>query len=337
MSSCFLVSRDVQVTDNSRPPACIFVCGVGRSGTSLLQSMLCAHPQVACLPETSAVRRLLVTRQLENAFRQGGTELAARLLENDQRLRFLDIDWCEFINRIDVAEDSQPAKAWYVELLREELTAAKARYVLDKDPRLVEHIRWLHREFPQSHVVHVIRDPRDVLASKLAADWSKNRHWLKHVVANQVQFRAGCRHGSELPKAQYHEVVYEHLLRDPATELGRLTRRLDIPYDDSMLSFGNAAKKLVRPDEMSWKKETLGPLMTDNTQKWETKLNSLQIFVTNLACREAILRAGQPIDNVKIPIAARVLGWLLAMAVSVLGFIYTVARRRRPLPTVADR
>ena len=42
----------------------LFIVGVGRSGTSLLQSMMAAHSKIVMMPETSFVRRYLVTSLL---------------------------------------------------------------------------------------------------------------------------------------------------------------------------------------------------------------------------------------------------------------------------------
>ena len=68
----------------------------------------------------------------------------------------------------------------------------------DKDPRCIEFLPLLARHWPAAHVVHVIRDPRAVLASKKKAAWSRHRSVVTHVFANRVQLRAGRCDGQRL-------------------------------------------------------------------------------------------------------------------------------------------
>ena len=55
-----------------------------------------------------------------------------------------------------------------------------------------------------------------------------------------------------------------------------------------MLNFGEAAKMLVADNEMSWKKETLGPLLNWNEGKWKRSLESKEIRLTEACCGEAM-------------------------------------------------
>ena len=48
------------------------------------------------------------------------------------------------------------------------------------------------------------------------------------------------------------------------------------------------AKKLVSKSELSWKKETLGPLLRNNLNKWEKELSKKEIVLIQLCCKEII-------------------------------------------------
>ena len=48
----------------------------------------------------------------------------------------------------------------------------------DKDPKIIENIEVLNYFFPNSKIIHIIRDPRDVVLSRTKAKWSKNIHIL---------------------------------------------------------------------------------------------------------------------------------------------------------------
>jgi len=120
----------------------LFIIGVGRSGTSLLQSMFAAHPNVGFLPESAFLRRYVYRGNLHSAYGLGGKKAVIKILEQDEKFA---------------------------------RTGLNNLWIGDKDPRLVEFLPLVKTLFPDAHVIQVIRDPRDVLVSKKKAAWSKDK------------------------------------------------------------------------------------------------------------------------------------------------------------------
>jgi len=207
-------------------------------------------------------------------------------------------------------------------------------WVGDKDPRGIEYSPLLQAVSPRSRVVHIFRDPRDVLASKKKADWSKTGYVWKHVFANRVQFRMGRTFGPKSLGGRYHEVCYEELLATPERVLAALCDELGIVFDRQMLSFGEAASKLVSEEELSWKKETLGPLRRMNRGKWKAALRPREVKLSELCCREAMVRGEYEPDKRqhtfslwdRLWIGA---GWLLIVLATRPYIMYQDSRVRR--------
>jgi len=198
----------------------VFVVGVGRSGTSLVQSMLAGHSQLAFPPETQFMRRYVGRGRLTQRHASGGVAAVRAVLEADDRICRLRLDLEQVLAcYVRGAPFSEPDL--YERLLTCYAEARGKPRVGDKDPRLVEFLPLLARHWPAAHVVHVIRDPRDVLASKKKAAWSSHRSAATHVFANRVQLHAGRRSGPPLFGPRYHEVVYEALLATPEPVLRR--------------------------------------------------------------------------------------------------------------------
>lgn len=265
-----------------------FIVGAGRSGTSLIQSMLAAHLRVSCLPETAFIRRMVFPGYLHSIFQRQGEKAASQVLAQDDYFSRTGLDASKVVARA-LARGGLLDAAVYREMLA--LYAGKDKsWVGDKDPRAVEFLPLLAAVLPGVHAIHVFRDPRDVLASKKKAAWSKKGLVWKHVFANRVQFAIGSRRGPELFGKRYHEICYEELLAAPEKVLSGLCKDLGLEYDHSMLSFGDAARMLVTDKEMSWKKETLGPLLTGNREKWKTGLHPREVVLSELCCSEAMAR-----------------------------------------------
>ena len=309
------------------PFAPVFVVGVGRSGTSLVQSMLAAHSEVAFPPEAQFVRRYVGRGRLARLYARRGVAAVRAALEADARILRMRLDLGKVLARY--ADGAPFSEADLYETLLTSYAATRGRpRVGDKDPRCIEFLPLLARHWPAAHVVHVIRDPRDVLASKKKAAWSRHRSVLTHVFANRVQLRAGRREGRRLYGSRYHEVVYEALLEDPAAVLRELTRRLDLPYEEGMLDFAGAAESLVAPDELAWKRETLGPLLLANSGKWRRALSPWEAALAGRVCREGVSVAAAGGEPPRAPSFAGRCGVLcVALALRILEAAYRVWRR----------
>jgi Sulfotransferase family len=265
----------------------VMVVGVGRSGTSLLQSMLASHSKLAFPPETSFLRRYVATGRLRRLARRRGAAAVVAALAADERFLRVGITPQVLVERA-TGPDGITDESLYVALL----TACAAQQgkprVGDKDPKVLECLDILAAAFPRAWVVHVIRDPRDVLASRKRAAWSRRRPWPLHVLANRAQLRLGRILGPRHFGDRYVEVIYEELIAHPERELAALCRRLDIGFEPAMLEFGGTARSLVAQSELAWKRETLGPLLGANRDKWRDELTPLEVAVTERACREAM-------------------------------------------------
>lgn len=266
---------------HQQPP--IFIVGVGRSGTSLLQSMLGSHSQVSFLPETSFIRRYIVKSKLQKCIAKFGILYAQKMVSEDKVLSRINFEMpTNSENNYDGADLD-----YYVSMQQNGMTQSSKVRFGDKDPRLIEYLPTLHSCFPKSYVVNIVRDPRDVLSSKKKALWSAGRSTMFYAFANRVQLRIASKLGSKLFGERYIEIVYEDLIREPETQLKRLCIKLKLSYEENLLNFGKQAKKLVSKAEESWKKETFGPLLSDNADKWKKQLRLEEVALTELSCSDA--------------------------------------------------
>ena len=119
------------------------------------------------------------------------------------------------------------------------------------------------------------------------AEWSSQRSDLLQMLAYRAQYDLGRHQGLKLFGENYLEIQYEHLLLKPQEELRKISQWLNIPFSENMLQFSKSARQLVASDEMSWKKEVLGPLLKNNMNKWEQELNPQKISQIESACNPA--------------------------------------------------
>ena len=57
-----------------------------------------------------------------------------------------------------------------------------------------------------------------------------------------------------------------------------------------MLSFNKSSKKLFFDDEISWKSQTFGPLLANNSNKWKNELPSNEILLCEKVHEDYIIK-----------------------------------------------
>jgi hypothetical protein len=240
----------------------LFVVGAPRSGTSLLQYLLAAHPDLAYADVADA--RLWGVRPLRLAARTGLPVLASRALHRlllprpgttryESALAFLGLDpelpveglflWADRDLGVH-AEELEPAH------LREQAAAAariRSRYAqlcrrqrkerfVDKAPAFTRMLDAIRELFPGAHVVHIVRDGRAVANSIVYGLRHRGKQWALARGADPVEaacrtwaelVRAG-RRGEELFPGRYHELRYERLVAATRDELLQLFERTSL-------------------------------------------------------------------------------------------------------------
>ena len=271
----------------------LFIVGVGRSGTSLLQSMFASHSSVYFLPETGFIRRYLRSGKLAKTFNRSGYSAVINTLEKDEKIGRLNLDLSATLD-CALSTGYQLDFSFFDCILKN--IEKNSKWVGDKDPRLIEDLDMLYRLYGDAYVINITRDPRDVLVSRKKSKWAKGNIW-KHMIAIRVQYVAGTEFSSAIKSNRFFTVSYERLIENPAKELTKLCSLIGLEYEDDMLDFGQAAKRLVSKSEIDWKKETLGPLLKNNSGKWREELPIKEAALVELCSRDFFRQPGHSSDG----------------------------------------
>ena len=254
----------------------IFILGVGRSGTSLLQSILNSHSKISFLPETKFLRSYVLKKNFK--ITKSNYKKITSQFKSDKRLKRLKIDLDEALQINNTMYDI------YQYILETKLINQNKSNIGDKDPKLIEKINRLHHFFPNSKIIHIIRDPRDVVLSRTKAKWSQKYPFYFHAIIYYMQLSLGIKSGRSKYKENYIEVLYENLIKNPDYELSRIIKFLNLDLKKNMLNFKESSKELVSEDELEWKKETFLPIKKNNFNKWKLGLTNFQSFIIESIC-----------------------------------------------------
>lgn len=255
-----------------RPNPQLFVVGCPRSGTTLLQRMLDAHPMLAVANDTSFIHKPLkcCVKDFKQLLRKNGdvplTPEIVAFTRDYKRFQRLGLS----AEQIDRAAKATTYRGFVSGLYDEFAAMHKKPIAGEKTPDFVRRIPLLHQLFPQSKFVHIIRDGRDVALSSV--EWagkgigpSKFELFEKHPVATTAmwwcwQVASGRKDGALLPKDLYHEVRYEHLCDEPESALRGITDFLGLPYEPKMARYheGKASYEPSASAKSAWLPVTKG-------------------------------------------------------------------------------
>jgi tetratricopeptide (TPR) repeat protein len=224
-----------------------FLVGFQRSGTTLLEKMLDAHPDVASLEERPTLERVIDALR---ASKQGYPEVL-ETLDGDQVARL---------------------RAVYRAELERYLDESKGRVVVDKLPLRFMHAGLVHRLFPDARILLALRHPADVVLSNFMQAFAVNEasiHFdtLQGCTAMYVRAMSLWRRLEDLLPLRLQYTRYEALVADPAAEIAALCSFLGIEPVDAMLD--HAARQAGRaPVRTASYQQVAEPLHQRSVGRW---------------------------------------------------------------------
>jgi hypothetical protein len=196
-----------------------FLVGAPRSGTTWLQLLLSRSPSVATAQETDLFNKFLRAMVGEwNRYRTTGEPLGLTEVLSEKEFRSLLRNASGFV--FGKIAQGKPS----------------ATVVLEKTPNHVQYWREILELWPDAHFIHIVRDPRSVVASlRFASKTWGARYWggTSRVSAICERWISDVSRGRQISSAthNYQEVTYEELVSDGSAVLVRLFGSLGVPLD----------------------------------------------------------------------------------------------------------
>ncbi len=260
--AAFFANRSpVPSSSGGRTP--IFIVGMPRSGTSLIEQILSTYPGIhgaGELVDLDEVVRAIATQagQPEDAY----PELAAALSEQE-------------LQRVG---EAYRERVWRL--------APQAGYITDKMMSNFLHVGLIHLMLPGAKIIHAMRDPMDSCFSCYSRLFVRNnldytydlgsvgRHYVRYMQLMQHWHRV-------LPPGSVLDLHYEAMVADTEGQARRLLDYLGLPWDARCLAFhqnqrvvntasaAQVRKPIYRSSVARWKRfEAHLGLLQDIVQAW---------------------------------------------------------------------
>lgn len=194
----------------------IFIVGMPRSGTTLLESVLAAHSQVAARGERPTMQQILRA--------------------------FLDLD------AAGRRPDARVLQAWSTAYFAELQNLGAARHATDKHPLNFEAASLIAQLFPDAAIVHVRRNPLETCLSIYRQEF--NKHWafahrladIGHYYGHYARMVA---HWERTLPGRFTTIQYENFVGDFERAAPELVRVCGLEWEPQCLDFQNTPRAIA--------------------------------------------------------------------------------------------
>ncbi|HCS13119.1 MAG: hypothetical protein COS82_04860 [Zetaproteobacteria bacterium CG06_land_8_20_14_3_00_59_53] len=232
----------------------IFVVGMPRCGSTLVEQILIAHSQVSGRGEIDAFSGLLneMFAAGEDADVAGLTALSAEQWADVGR---------EYTARVRAAGADTPR-------------------IVDKSLNNILFIGALHCALPDARIVHVRRNPLDVCLSIYTSniqgslyDYGLRLESLGNYCRKYLELMSHWR--KTLPAGVMYELEYEHLVSDQARETRKLLDACNLSWEDACLDFQQARQRVNTASIMQVRQ----PMYEKSVARWKRYEKQLQPLI----------------------------------------------------------
>ena len=238
--------------ENEHASQPIFILGMPRSGTTLVEQILSRHPEVESCGELPCIERAIT--RLEQSFEQ------PRIYPDE----FLSIDCAQFA--AEVGEYFN-----WVDQIHDIGTG----FFTDKMPFNFVHVWLVKTLFPNSAIVHCHRHPLDVITSNYFQLYGSEVNFvydLNVLARYYVRYYRLMQYWHNLFPGEIYKIQYEALVSDHEAETRKLIENVGLPWNENCLDH-KIAKSTVRTASI-W--QVRQGIYTSSKERWRHYRDGLQ-------------------------------------------------------------
>ncbi|HHH42543.1 MAG TPA: sulfotransferase family protein, partial [Gammaproteobacteria bacterium] len=250
-----LLSRHAHCGNSSTVP--VFIVGVPRSGTTLVEQILSNHPQVHGAGELTAIKEIVDALPGISATTQ------------------------PYPGCLDSITDQGLASAGSEYVAGLTALNGSVRRITDKMPANFMHLGLIQMLLPRARVIHCRRDPLDTCLSYYFHDFSSPHSYSYRLEDLAVYYQNYLRlmaHWRTVLDIQLLEVQYEDLVSNQESTSRELVEFCGLDWDDACLSFHENRRAVATTSYDQVRK----PMYTSSVGRWKNYRAQLQPLISAL-------------------------------------------------------
>lgn len=235
-------------------PEPIFIVGMPRTGTTLVEQILSSHSQVFAAGELQNFP-LLVKRMIASSTEE--------ILDLETLTQSLQLDFAALGS--DYIDSTRPR-------------TAQSAHFIDKLPLNFMYLGLIRRALPRAKLVCLRRDPMDTCLSNYRQLFATNYRYYHYSYdlldcgRYYIQFDRLMRHWQDAMPGAIYEVEYEALVDDPEAISRNLLLHCDLPWEEQCLDFHQSNSSVATPSAVQVRQE----IYSTSVKRWEKYGEAMQ-------------------------------------------------------------
>lgn len=274
-----IIEKDMSTSDDfSIAP--LFITGAWRSGTTLISRILNNHHELDVTYDTVHFLRFSYNKYNPINKKQNVQNLVRDTVTRLRDRYGLKISFHDVLSDLD--GDISYASV-YDSIMRNFLLKKSGKKLWGEKTNLAwTKIPYFLEMFPLGRVVHIIRDPRAVLAS-----WKKFTHapgndYIDSILNCYDSMLMAMEYSKRYSSSRYTCLTYEELVAKPYETVRQLCQKLGLDYEDNMLDVNNFTDRAGG----QWQTNTVYNVKVDGIStamidKWKNELEEWEIALTD--------------------------------------------------------
>ena len=234
------VSPDIR----QHPVVPVFIVGMPRSGTSLVEQILASHPGVHALGERHEIAA--IATKLPSLFDAGATYPECLALLSQEQIHQISKKYLESIGA----------------------SMLEASVITDKMPGNFQHLVLIRMLFPTARIIHCVRDPMDTCFSCYSMEFIGYHDYaydLRNLGRYYREYQRLMQHYRDEVNLPMLEVKYEELVNDAERVTRGLVEYCGLDWDDRCLRYYES-DRVVRTASYEQVRE---PIYTRSVNRWK--------------------------------------------------------------------
>ena len=235
---------------NNTSTAPVFIVGMPRSGTTLIEQILSSHPKVYGAGEITNLWS--IGNQVSGAMNLCSYAQNLKNISQDEVNKY-SIEYLQNIQNISNNSDR----------------------CTDKLPHNFFHIGLIALLFPNAKIIHCRRHPFDTCLSIYFKKFNDNHRYARNLTEIALfykNYQLLMQHWSKNSQIKIYDAVYEDLITDPEKNIRALVQYVDIEWDDACLKHHESKRLIMTPSHNQASK----PLYTSSINRWKNYSNHIQ-------------------------------------------------------------
>ncbi len=227
-------------------PDPIFIVGLPRAGSTLVEQILSSHPDVEATMELPDI--IAIARRLSGRKRRSGESAYPEVLStlDDRMFRSLGE---EFLARTRVQR--KRGKPFFI----------------DKMPNNFQHVGLIHLILPNAKIIDVRRHPLACCFSNFKQHFARGQNFtysLTDIGRYYRDYVALMAHLDAVLPGRVHRLIYEQLIADPRSEIQALLDHCGLPFAEDCLRY----YENTRPVRTASSEQVRRPIYADALEHW---------------------------------------------------------------------